>query len=51
MNKQMDPIAQAKMAQQFAIENDKAQMQDEMFSDLFDRFLPPNTCAARLSLL
>merc|ERR1711871_853233 len=39
MNKQMDPIAQQKLAQQFAVENDKAQMQDEMFSDLFDSMM------------
>ena len=42
MNKQMDPIAQQKLAQQFAVENDKAQMQDEMFSDLFDRCVLPS---------
>lgn len=44
MNKQMDPIAQQKLAQQFAMENDKAQVSDEMFSDLFDR------CGGPLSL-
>jgi len=39
MNSQMDPIEQQKMAQRFAIENDKTAMMSEQFDDLFESMM------------
>lgn len=39
MNKEMNPVEQQKIAQQFMAENDKAAMMSEQFDDMFDSMM------------
>merc|ERR1711907_619999 len=39
MNKQMNPMETQAMAQKFAVENDKMQIQSDLFDDMFDSMM------------